>query len=280
MKRFVSLLAGTSILAGSAALALSGTAATAAPPASSAGTLPTITIALSGTHGVSVSGSTVSGAVNVVGTYHGKGEGDFGLIRLNPGVTLQQAVGAVNSHHGDANALTPLASLLVGATAPGTVQTVLSPGNYVALNLTSQKGQPGFYQFTVSQAPSPAALPGARATETTIEFGFKGPKVLHNGSVVRLVNGGYLVHMDDLIGVRNAATGRAVISLLKAGKDRPAQKLATGFVNLQSPVSPGGRQQEVLHVKPGYYVQACFMDTQDGREHTRLGMARLVRVVK
>jgi hypothetical protein len=36
----------------------------------------------------------------------------------------------------------------------------------------------------------------------------------------------------------------------------------------------------VLHAKPGYYVEVCHMDTQDGREHTRLGMERLIRVVK
>ncbi len=39
-------------------------------------------------------------------------------------------------------------------------------------------------------------------------------------------------------------------------------------------------QQQVLHAKPGYYVEACFMDTIDGREHTRLGMERLVKVVR
>jgi hypothetical protein len=39
-------------------------------------------------------------------------------------------------------------------------------------------------------------------------------------------------------------------------------------------------QQAVLDVKPGWYVQACFMDTQDGREHTTLGMERVIRVAK
>ena len=46
------------------------------------------------------------------------------------------------------------------------------------------------------------------------------------------------------------------------------------------PASPGALQQSELHAKPGYYVEACFMDTQDGREHTQLGMERVVRVVK
>ena len=39
-------------------------------------------------------------------------------------------------------------------------------------------------------------------------------------------------------------------------------------------------QQEVLIAKPGFYVQACLMDTQDGREHTQLGMERLIKITK
>jgi hypothetical protein len=45
-------------------------------------------------------------------------------------------------------------------------------------------------------------------------------------------------------------------------------------------VSHGGMQQSVLNAPAGYYVEACFMNTQDGREHTQVGMERLVRVVK
>lgn len=279
MKRFASLLAVVGALAGGGALALTQAAATASPSAGAAGSLPTLNIALSGKKGVSVSGSMVSGAVNVVATHTGAGQGQFGIVRLNPGISVQQAAGSVQSHHGDINALTPYGSLFVDYGAPGSVQTVLTPGNYVALNVTANS--PAFAMFTVTQAPAPAALPRARTTESAIEFGFKGPNILHDGSMVRAKNSGWLVHMIDLIGVRNAATGRAVITALKQGKDRLAQKLALpAFVELLGPASPGAVQQTVLHAKPGYYVQACFMDTQDRREHTQLGMARLVRVVK
>ena len=99
--------------------------------------------------------------------------------------------------------------------------------------------------------------------------------------MVRLENDGFLVHMD--VPDRRPRTRRSlsrIIALLKAGKDHKAQKLATGFADLIGPASPGGMQQEVLNAKPGYYVQACFMDTQDGREHTQLGMERLVRIAK
>jgi hypothetical protein len=271
-KRFASLIAAVSAMAVTGALALAG-------GASGAGSLPTLTVALTGTKGVSVSGTTVSGAVSVVSTFKGNGQGSLALVRLNPGATIQQAAGAVQSHNGDINALTPYGALFVSTGAPSTVQTVLTPGDYVALNITGM-GTPGFAPFTVTESPAPAALPAAKATETAIEFGFEGPTVLHNGTIVRAQNQGWLVHMIDLIGVRNAATGQEVMALLRAGKDRQARKLVSKtFVSLLGPASPGALQQEVLQTKPGYYVEACFMGTQDHREHVRLGMLRLVRVV-
>jgi hypothetical protein len=277
-KRFLSLIA-VGALACTGVLALAGVA-------SGTSSLPTLNVALTGTKGVSVSGSMVSGAVNVTSTFSGKAPSGpnangptVGLVRLKPGVTFQQAAGSVQSHHGDLNALTPYATLFLDASAPGTVQTVLTPGNYVALNITGN-GQPGFAQFTVTQSSSPAALPAARETQSAIEFGFRGARVLHNGAMVRAQNRGWLVHMITLLGVRNAASGRKLVKALRAGNNRQAFKLAKSFINVQGPASPGAMQQEVLHAKPGYYVEACFMNTSDGREHTQLGMERLVRVVK
>ena len=109
-------------------------------------------MALNGVNGVTISGSEVSGAVSVTATFTGKVPGGpdnspaFGLVRLNPGVTIQQASGAVNSHGGDINALTRYANLFVSAAAPATVQTALTPGNYVALNITGS-GQPGSHRL-------------------------------------------------------------------------------------------------------------------------------------
>jgi hypothetical protein len=91
-------------------------------------------VALHGVTGVSVSGSTVSGAVNVVSTFGGNAPGgpnsngpSFGLVRLNPGVWFEQAAGAVQSHGGDLNALTPYGTLFASQGAPSSLQTVLTP---------------------------------------------------------------------------------------------------------------------------------------------------------
>ena len=130
----------------------------------------------------------VSGAVSITATFTGKAPPSgqtatgrpSGSSTSKPGVTIQQAAGAVNASGGDLNALTPYGSLFVSASAPATVQTVLTPGSYVALNDTGN-GQPGFAPFTVTQSTSPAALPAAAATQTAIEFGFRGPACCTTG---------------------------------------------------------------------------------------------------
>jgi hypothetical protein len=276
-----SLIAVTSAVAACVVGLVGGVAAASAAPA-----LPTVNIALAGTAGISISGREVSGAVNVVSTFRGKGQGSFALARLNPNLpaqtALQEGFQAVQSHRGDLNALTATGdSLIASSPAPGTIQTVLAPGAYVALNVTG-RGAPAFEMFNVKQSASPASLPAAKATQTAIEFGFRGPIRLHTGTIVRAQNGGYLVHMVELLGMKNKADGRVALAGLKAGRPRKFfRPLSTGvFVSLLDPASPGALQQTVLNAKPGWYVEACFMNTQDGREHTQLGMERLVHVVK
>ena len=245
-----------------------------------------LNIALSGKTGISVSGSEVSGAVTVVATHTGAGAGgaSFALARVNPNVNpaveIPQAFMAVGAQHGDEDVLTARGdAVVVSANAPGTVQTVLTPGTWVALNSTGM-GRPGFQVFTVSTSPSPAALPAAAATQSAIEFGFNGPNVLHSGTTVRAQNAGFLVHMIDLIGLKSKAVWPKVRSLLLAGAGRKAfgPYLNGQFISLLDPASPGAMQQQVLNAKPGFYVEACFMDTQDHRQHTQVGMERLVQV--
>jgi hypothetical protein len=276
VKRFISLLIAV------AAAAAVVVAVTGASAGAAGGSLPTLNIALTGKSGVSVSENTIpSGAVNVVTTFSGKGHGDVAILRLNDGVTPQQAFNAVQKHHGDLNALDPFGTVIVEAPAPGKLQTVLSPSdNYYAVNATANA--PAVAKFNVHQNPTPAALPKADSTQKAIEFGFKGSKTLTDGKIVRAKNSGFLVHMINLVGAKGKKAAHKIAAGLREGVGfKKLHRFATGqFVSLQEPVSPGGLQQFKLHAKPGFYVEACFMDTQDGREHTQLGMERVVRVVK
>jgi hypothetical protein len=86
--------------------------------------------------------------------------------------------------------------------------------------------------------------------------------------------------MIAAIGAKNAGDAKKISALLRAGKDKQAQKLATGFAGFMDPVSHGAVQQLTVNAKPGYYVLACFMDTQDHREHTQVGMLKTIRIAK
>jgi hypothetical protein len=134
--------------------------------------------------------------------------------------------------------------------------------------------------FTVKAAASPAVLPTPKATIRTIEFGFSGPSTLHVGELVRFENEGFLVHMDIALQVKNLKAAKQLVKLLLAGKEKQAEKLAIGGEAFTGPLSSGAYQQETITAKPGVYVQACFMSAQDGREHTRLGQERIIKIVK
>jgi len=277
-QRIVSLATATLVGAG-VFLAAGGLTAAASSAASG---LPTLTLALNGTS-ITVGGTLRSGAVNVVSTVTKEAQGDPTLIRLDPGVSFAQARTAVKSHGGDFNYLDPFGAVVFSTTvnkgASNSVQTSLQPGNYVALDANgSHKDIHSL--FTVTQAANPASLPAPQATLASIEFGFRGPGTLHDGQLVRFENQGFLVHMIIAIGVKNTKTAAKVTKLLLAGKDNQAGNLSTSFLTFDGGLSSGQMQQQVLTAPPGVYVLACFMNTQDGREHTQLGMERTIRIVK
>jgi hypothetical protein len=106
------------------------------------------------------------------------------------------------------------------------------------------------------------------------------PVALYVGDLVRFANHGFLVHMIVAARARSAAGAREIARLLKAGKNGQAQKLATNFYAFDNILSRGAYQQLLIHNRPGSWVLACFMDTQDHREHTVLGMERVIRIAK
>jgi hypothetical protein len=276
MKRMVSL-AGTATVLG--VLVAGGLTATSSSAASG---LPTLTLAMNG-KSITVGGALQSGAVNIVSTVTKEAQGNPTLLRLDPGVSVATVKAAVKGHGGDFNYLDPYGALVFSTTvnkgASSSYQTSLEPGTYVALDLTGNGKAPQSL-FTVTQAAHPASLPAPQATVASIEFAFRGPGTLHDGELVRFENQGFLVHMIIGIGVKNAKTAAKVTALLKAGKDNQAGNLATSSLTFDGGLSSGQMQQEVITAKPGIYVLACFMNTQDGREHTQLGMERTIRIVK
>jgi hypothetical protein len=254
--------------------------------AAQAATLPTVNATVSPT-AITISGALQSGAVNIASTGTGK-EPEVVLIKLNAGVSVDEVVAylASNKPSDDPNTVSPFGSIVfdveAGKGKATEAQTVLAPGQYVAVNAEGEKSSKWPHSsFVVAASPTPAALPAAQATEKTIEFGFRGPAVLRDGEVVRFENEGYLVHMDLGFAVKSKKAARLVAQGLLTGHEKGLEKLVAGPpANFAGPLSSGAFQQETISAKPGWYVQVCFMPTQDGRPHTRLGMERIIKIVK
>jgi hypothetical protein len=266
---FVSLLAAVSLVSAGAA---------------QASTLPTLTLTVTKSS-ITIGGATQSGAVNVVITDTGVKEGSAILFLLKPGATVAELENALKSGAGkDPNRTTKYGTIVFDGEASSgktnEAQTVLVPGQYVALGGGGHEGPKLKAPFTVTAAKSPATLPTPEATIRSIEFGFRGPSTLHDGELVRFENEGYLVHMDIIFPVKSDKTAKLAVKDLLAGKEKALEKLIIGEPFGVGPLSHEAFQQTTITAKPGWYVQACFMETQDGRDHTRLGMERIVKITK
>ncbi len=277
-------LARIVLLAAVATASLGGLVGTGSAEAAS--TLPTLSIAVTPTS-VTLGAVPQSGAVNVVTTATGKvKEGSLILFLLKPGVSVGEVESYLGEkkHANDPNYADKYGSLVYDNEAEtGTTseaQTNLQPGQYLAL-LAPGEGPPSVHTaFTVAAAKAPVALPTPEATIRSIEFGFRGPATLHDGELVRFENEGFLVHMNFALKVKSMRAAKQLVKDMLAGNEKASGKLISGFAAFAGPLSSGSFQQSTITAKPGIYVEACFMDTQDGRSHTRLGMERIIKITK
>jgi hypothetical protein len=268
-----------------AVLALTG--GMAAAVSAQAATLPTVSIAINPSS-IAVGGTLQSGAVNVVTSASGVKEGSPVLFLLKPGVSVAEfnAYLATGKPSKDPNTSAKFGTIVFDAEAAvgkaNEAQTTLQPGQYVAFNAEGEKSATWTHtSFTVTTAASPAVLPTPQATEKTIDFDFRGPTVLHVGELVRFENEGYVVHMDLAFPVKSKKAALKVMKALLTGHEKGLEKLAAGPpANFAGPLSTGAFQQETITAKPGWYVQVCFMPTQEGVPHSRLGMERIIKIVK
>ena len=272
------------LLAMTASALLTAGAAIATGSAAAASTLPTLSLTATASS-ITVAGTTQSGAVNVVSTATGVKEAGVLLFLLKPGATFEVVEAAIQKAHGDTNVTSKYGSIVfdaeVSAGQKSEVQTYLQPGQYVAVVPGEGKGSRAHANFTVTAAASPVALPAPEATIRSIEFGFRGPSTLHDGELVRFENEGFLVHMDVAAPVKNMKAAKQLVKDLLAGKEKAVGKLISGPpAGFAGPLSHEAFQQETITAKPGIYVEVCFMDTQDGRSHSQLGMERIIHIAK
>jgi hypothetical protein len=278
MKRPILVAAALSVAAIASGLVLMTASSVAAS------SLPTLTLALT-KNTITVGGSEVSGAVNIVSTVTGEPSDAPALILLKPGVTpaeFGKAVSALGPHT-PLDAIDPYGSIVFdGSATEGTAtsaETWLQPGTYIAV----ENGN-GFAPFTVAPSPTPALLPIPGAEVDAIDFGFRGASTLHDGELVRFKNDGYLIHMFVFDQAKNLADAKLAEQGILSGKCNgggQCKQYGTGVKGVfAGPLSHAELQQEVVNEPPGVYVILCLMNAEDGRDHDQLGMFRTITIVK
>jgi hypothetical protein len=244
-----------------------------------AGSLPALKLALT-KNTITVSGSKVAGAVDVVTKVSREASDSPSLILLKPGVTAAKFIKFV-SKLGEQpfDAIDPYATIeFAGASDPSgttSAQALLPPGHYVAVNNGN-----GFTPFTIASSAHPVGLPHPGATVTAIDFAYRGADTLRDGELVRFENDGYLVHMVAWASTASVANASAAEADLLKGDTAGAKTYATGMGQFAGPLSTGAMQQETITEPPGVYVIFCAMNSQDGRDHFQLGMFRTIHIVK
>ena len=279
MKRSILVAAALSVAALASGLVLMTASSVAAS------SLPTLTLALT-KNTITVGGSEVSGAVNIVSTVKGEQSDGPALFLLKPGVTPAEFGAAAQRTVGKGSpfdALDPYGSIVFDGTAvaggPTSAQTWLQPGTYVAL----ENGN-GHAVFTVARNATPALLPAPGAEIDAIDFGFRGASTLHDGELVRFKNDGYLIHMFVFDQAKNLADAKLAEQGILSGKCNgggQCKQYGTGVKGeFAGPLSHAELQQEVVNEPPGVYVILCLMNAEDGRDHDQLGMFRTITIVK
>jgi hypothetical protein len=231
---------------------------------------------------VAIGGTLKSGAERIAFTVTGEAQGGPALVRLDPGVSLGQLLAHFAAIGQDQNNLYGLAQLAMSTEADRGTSSVyvnLLPGTYIALDTNAPSRTPPFSVFTVTRAKHPVAMPKPGATISSHEFGFGGATKIKDGEIVRWDNAGFLVHMIVGAEAPDQTTANKIAADLLAGNDNAAQALAIGFYGWDGALSHGESFESVIHQHPGFWVIACFMDTQDHREHTTLGMEKVIQIL-
>ena len=280
-RRAVAVVAISSI---TALLALAG--GLLAAGSAQASTLPTLTLTLTKTS-ITVGGATQSGAVNVVTTGHAASrKGRAILFLLKPGATVAEVETALKNGAGkDPNKASKYGTIVFDEEAsPGKTneaQTYLQPGSVRCPRRRRRR-----------RAEAQRALHGDRLPHHPARCRRRRPRSARSSSAsVDRARG----TTASSCALKTKASSCTWTSCSPSRATRPPSRSSRicwpGRKRGSKSSSPGNRSapgrfrmkpssRTTITAKPGWYVQACFMETQDGRVHTRLGMERIIRIVK
>jgi hypothetical protein len=128
---------------------------------------------------------------------------------------------------------------------------------------------------TVKRSEHPATLPEPNATLKLVDYGFRGPRTVRYGRILRIVNAGSELHDAIPLKVPNGMTAQTIKRQLAQGLDEQVVSEVDTIGSLIDLVSPGAVNQGPVRLARGTWVLACFAADHDG-EPRRTGAPRRV----
>lgn len=131
--------------------------------------------------------------------------------------------------------------------------------------------------LTVGPKPHRAGSPDVVTIQAS-EFAFTAPSTLPAGpTTFRLVNKGQQVHHLAIMRLEQGKTLADVEAAMKQPGPPPAWAVMVGGPNA---ASPGASVEDVVDLKPGSYLLACFVPGPDGVPHVMKGMVQELKVTE
>jgi hypothetical protein len=277
-------------VAGAAGTARAGTAAagglaTAAAVTGTSVALPTVNVTEKD-FSFDAPDSVQAGLTRIHVVNQGKEDHQAQLLKLNPGVTLQQLQAAAG---GDPAAVLPFVAVAGGGgTAPaGGSQDIvqnLQPGQYVLVCFISgddnvphiAKGMIKPLAVT-GTAPAQVTLLATPNTVTATEFKFAAPASVNAGQVtLQFTNSGSQPHEMTIVKLNGNLTAQQFAALAaNPNATPPAGPPPFSSVGGVGGLVPGGSGQTTLNLTAGNYVLVCYIpDPATGKSHAALGMVQ------
>lgn len=205
------------------------------------------------------------------------------LLRLNPGVTVQQVLDVNRrAETGDMQAEAEFFRLVTTSGGAENLEPeasldlvlVLAEGDYMVIDFESaDKGMA--VPFRVDGAGTNAAEPRADVEGALRDFAFELPPVLAAGqTMLKLTNVGSQSHHMVLYKLDEGYGLSDVLAALDA-PEPPSWVTPAGGL---AAIAPGMTAWVTLNLTPGAYVGLCFLpDVETGKSHVELGMLTLFR---
>jgi hypothetical protein len=232
-----------------------------------------------------------AGRVTFVLENRGKTRHELSMVLLNPGVTMNQVVAAINARQGGQQRLRTAVGILLAAagnSSEGAMSTTLLPGRDYGIVCTFNDGAGapahvamGMYGVIhVVSAGATSTLEAKADTIVGTDYAYRSPSALTPGlHRFAFRNSGSVKHEADIILLRKGVNPETALAAQRKGVHIDSVfEAGIGALIAQPGTSPLGTLQTTLLAGRDYLITCGVQDKPGSPRHFMLGMEAVIHV--